>query len=43
LIPASVEVAVVEAEAAEMKEEKVDVPWLPTMDVVAVPPTKRPL
>ena len=42
-MPARVEVAVVEAEAAEMKEEKVEVPRFPTIEVVAVPPTKRPL
>jgi hypothetical protein len=43
LIPAMVDVAVVEAAIAEMKEEKVEVPRLPTIVVVAVPPTKIPL
>jgi hypothetical protein len=37
-----VEVAVVDAAKAEMNEEKVEVPRLPTMVVVAVPPTERP-
>ena len=43
LTPARVEVAVEEAEANDRNEENVEVPWLPTIEVVAVPPINKPL
>src|SRR6267142_5125369 len=42
LIPARVDVAVVEARTAEMNDENVEVPRSPTIDVVAVLPMNKP-